>query len=135
MALQTSITAKLVPSIGLVGQTPGFVDFTPAQLASDGYISTLTRQFSTDAKTLLTGITDPTPGKEALLTQIESDVTDYLDTVFTDVAKTYVAKIYLVNVRRVSDPIVGVSVADAKSPYVDRDDIFYVDVRINVSVA
>lgn len=134
MALTTKITAKLFGGIGLVGQSVGFVDFTPTQLASDGFIQTLNKTFEIDAKTLLVGIVSPTLGKEALMTQIEADVVLYLDTVFTDATKTYEGLIYVTNVVRKSDPIVGVSSADSLSVYVDRDDVFYVSVRMNVSV-
>src|SRR5574343_1993309 len=130
----TQITAKLFPQIGLVGQTPGFVDFTPTQLANDGYISTLTRNFTFDANTILAAIVDPTPGKEALMTEIDTEVATYLATVFTDPLYDYTCKIYVTNVRRQSDAISGVAAADSGSPYVEREDIFYVDVRINVFV-
>lgn len=134
MALSSTITAKLNPAIGLVGQSPGFVDFTAIQLASDGYISTLSRAYEVDAKTILVGITDPTPGKEALVTEIKTVTDAYLATIFTDAAKTYEAKIYVLNTSRISDAIGGVAAADAHSAFVDRDDIFNVLVRINVSV-
>ncbi len=134
MALTTSITARLFPQIGLVGQTPGFTDFSAAQLASDGYISTLNRSYDFDAKTELLAIVDPSLGKEAVVDKIETDVALYLATIFTDPLYDYVAKIYVTNVRRVSDAIVGVAAADSSSAYVDRDDIFYCEVRINVSV-
>lgn len=134
MALTTQITARLVPSIGLVGQTSGFVDFTKLQLESNGFISTLTRQFKIDAAATLGSITDPLLGMAALLTQLETDVDAYLQTVFTDSAVTYLAKIYVTNVIRKSDPITGVITKDALSVYVDREDMFYTDVRINVSV-
>jgi len=135
MANTITISAKYFPTIGLIGQSVGFVDFTPAQLASDGYISTLSRSFDFDVKTIMVGITNVTTGKEAVMTQITTDVTAYLDTIFTDVGATYVSKIYVLNVRRLSDAIVGVATDDLSSAYVDRDDIYYADVRINVSVA
>ncbi len=135
MALTSTITAKLYPPIGLVGQSVGFVDFTANQLASDGYISTLTRKYEFEANNILAAIVDPTLGKEAIVGEIQAQVEAYLGTVFTDVASTYVAKIYILNARRVSMPIVGVADADANSPFVERVDTFYVDVRINVSVA
>ena len=135
MALVSSITAKLFPTIGLVGQTPGFVDFSNAQLASDGYVGTMSRQYDIDAKTILVGIVDPTPGKEALITEIQSVVDAYLATIFTDATKTYTAKIYVLNAARQSEAIVGVATVDSNSTFVDRDDIFNVNVRINVSVA
>ena len=135
MALTSTITAKLYPAIGLVGQSVGFVDFTPIELASNGYIATMSRQYDIDAKTILVGITTPTLGKEALMTEIKTVVDAYLATVFTDAAATYVAKIYVLNAPRQSEAIVGVATVDANSTFVDRDDNFNVTVRINVSVA
>ena len=135
MALTTQITAKFFPPIGLIGQTPGFIDFTPTELASDGHIQTISRTFSFDAKTLLSTETNPNTGKEDVVDMTDTDVTAYLNTVFTDAGATYAAKIYILNVRRLSDAIVGVASIDTASPYVDRDDVFYVDVKMNVSVA
>jgi hypothetical protein len=134
MALVATITAKTYGPIGLVGQSPGFVDFTPAELASDGHIQTITRTFSFDSKTELAAITDVATGMIAIVDKTETDVTTYLATVFTDVAKAYDAKIYILNVRRVSDAIAGVASIDTGSPYVERDDFFYIDVKMNVSV-
>jgi hypothetical protein len=134
MALTSTITARLTPSIGLVGQSVGFVDFTPTELASNGYISTLSRTYEIDCKTILAAIVSPTLGKEALMTEISTVVDAYLATVFTDAAVTYAAKIYVLNVTRTSEAIAGVSAADIYSTYVDRDDQFNVSVRINVSV-
>jgi len=134
MALTSTITARLTPSIGLVGQSVGFTDFTPAQLASDGFISTLSRSYEIDCDSILAAVVSPTVGKEALMTEISTVVDAYLATVFTDIAVTYEAKIYVLNVARVSEVIAGVAAADTYSAYVDRDDQFNVNVRINVSV-
>ena len=135
MALTTEITAKLYSPIGLVGQNPlGFTDFTKAELQGNGNIQTIVRTFSFAADPVLNLIINPTLGKNALITQTDLDVTTYLDTVFTDIAKTYLAKIYILSVSRKSNAISGVLPLDINSIYVDRNDVFYVDVRINISV-
>lgn len=135
MALVATITAKLFPTIGAIGESAGFTDFTPAQLASNGHIQTISRSFSLDAKTILVGQTSVTTGKADLMTAIDTAVTLYLATIFTDPAKAYDAKIYVLNVKRISDAIAGVADIDLPSVYVDRDDTFYVDVKMNIGVA
>lgn len=133
MALNTEISAKYFSPISTVGQSSGFQDFTQAELSSDGNIQTITRTFDFDV-TVLSGITNPVLGMEYVVNATEIVVTDYLNTVFTDPSKTYNAKIYILNVKRLSTPISGVSTLNNRSPYVDRFDVFYVDVRINVEV-
>ena len=135
MAISTKITAKHFTQIGLVGQTVGFVDFTQAQIDANGGIQSMSRTFSFTSKSVLTGISNSTLGKEALVTQTQLDVDTYLATVFTDVAKTYDVNIYLINVKRLSTGIVGVSASDTNSVYVERDDIFHSTVRIDVLVS
>ena len=135
MALTTEITGRLYYQIGLVGENPlGFPDFTKAELQGNGNIQTITRTFAIDAKSIMSLITNPTIGKDALVQQTNIEVTAFLDTVFTDPAKTYLAKIYILSVSRKSKAISGVLPLDINSIYVDRDDYFYVDVRMNISV-
>jgi hypothetical protein len=133
MALTTEITAKLYEPIGLIGQNPiGFIDFTKAELQGNGNIQTVNRTFSFPADPVINGITNPTLGKLAIVNQTDVEVTDYLDTIFTDPTKTYLAKTYILCVSRKSKAITGA--LDVNSSYVDRNDYFYVDVRINISV-
>jgi nitrogen regulatory protein PII len=134
MALTSQITARYFTPIGMLGQTSGFIDFTAAELAGNGNIQTITRTFEFEAINL-SGVTNPNVGMELVvdITQILAE--DYLDTVFTDATKTYDAKIYITNVKRLSTPISGVTAFNSRSPYVDRYDNFYVDVRMNISVS
>lgn len=134
MALTSQITARYFTPIAAVGQSSGFLDFTAAELAGNGNIQTITRTFDFDAANL-SGVTNPIVGMEAVvdITQILAE--NYLDTVFTDVSKTYNVKIYITNVKRLSIPISGVTALNSRSPYVDRYDNFYVDVRMNIEVA
>ena len=135
MAILSKITAKNFTQIGLVGQSVGFVDFTKAQIDANGGLQTMSRTFTFTSKGILTGITNSTLGKEALMTQTQLDVDTYLATVFTDVAKTYTINIYLINVKRLSTGIVGVSASDTNSVYVERDDFFHSTVRMDVLVS
>ena len=135
MALTSKITAKNFNQIGLVGQTTGFVDFTKTQIDANGGIQTMARVFKFSTKSVLTGIANPTLGKEALMTQTQTDVDLYLNSVFTDVAKTYDANIYVLNVKRLSESIIGVLPNDTTSVYVERDDFFSITVRIEVLVS
>ena len=141
MALTTQISAYKYAEISTVGQTTGFVAFTPDQIKLDGYIQSLIRQYVVpasilNASTYIAGspkqIVIPNEGMEELLLHVEAEVEDYLKTVFDDVNNDYEAKIMVTNVKRQSDPVAGVAVEDARSKYVDRIDNFYVDVQIQV---
>ena len=135
MALQSKISAKYFNQIGLVGQSTGFIDFTKTQIEDNGGLQTMARVFKYSTKSILTGILNPTIGKEALMSQTQNEVDVYLNSVFTDVSKTYDANIYVLNVKRLSESVANVLATDINSLYVERDDFFTITVRIEILVS
>ena len=116
--LTTQITARNFGAIGQIGQTPGFLDFTNAQIASNGYAHVAQRTTQFNSLTLFAGQLTDTDGKLKLVSEVETAVQLYLDTVFDTVNRVVDAKIFINNIH--FDTEATVPVIDKDSAYVDR---------------
>ena len=135
MPLISQITGRNFNTIGLVGETPTFSDFTPAQIATDGFIQSLVRTTEFDRDTVLGTITTDTDGKVAVVNATKTAVDSYLATVFDTVGSTVSAKIFINNVvfaDKAGNIVIG---GNTNSQYVDRDTIINVSWAAKVQVS
>ncbi len=135
MALTTSITARNFNPIGLVGQTPGFTDFTDADIATNGFVQTVSRAIELDRSTVLTGILTDTDGKVAVVDAIQAAIELYLPTIFDTVGNTVDGRIFITNVLFTDIPVTGVNMNNAPSLYVDRETVIVVSWTVRVQVS
>ena len=129
MSLTTKISAKLFPEIGAIGETSGFVDYTPEQMDSSGYATIGLKNLIIDAG-LISSESTNNGGKSALVSAVHDECPDYLDTVLTDAAFNYEVNIYIVAVSRDYTPSNGTE----NGKYVPKDDNFNVSCRFEVKV-
>lgn len=134
MAFSTQITGRLFPPIGLIGQTVGFQPFTPQEIASDGHIQTIVKTFSFEVLPLISGETNPNQGIVTFFDEIIDKVESYLDTIFTDVSKTYSVLINVLDVKRQPSPISGVRPEHRGSMFVDKRETYITKVNIQIAV-
>ncbi|MAO22070.1 MAG: hypothetical protein CMJ25_15085 [Phycisphaerae bacterium] len=133
MALTSQITARNFAPIGQIGETPGFSDFTPTQIAQNGYAQVVQRKTEFLSDTLFSGIITESTGKVAVVDATKTAVDAYIATVFDIVGSTVDVKIFLNNV--VFSDKADAAVIDTASKYVERDPITTVYWTIKVQIS
>lgn len=117
--LTSQITARNFGPIGQIGETPGFMDFTAAQITQNGFAAVQTRTIEFDSATLFASITTESAGKLEVVNQTKIAVDNYIATVFDTVNSTVDAKIFINNVTFGTKASTGV--IDYLSNYVPRE--------------
>ena len=136
MALVLAISAKEFPEIGTVGETPNFADFTDAEKALAEYAKLGIKEIEVDATAVLAGQVNENDGKTEVLSDVEIQTTTYLNGIFTDSAKTYTAKVYVLATERKCSPPPAISPSNyTTGNYVPQSDIMTVQTRIEVLVS
>ena len=131
--LVSQITGRQFSQIGPLGETPGFADYTPAQIATNGFAHIAQRSTEFLSDTIFAGITTDSVGKIALVDATQLAVDTYVATVFDTVGSTVDVKIFINNV--VFSDKADAAVIDTASKYVERDPIVTVYWTMKVQVS
>lgn len=128
--ISNDISAKFFPEIAGIGESPNFVDFTPEEIASDGFMKVGLKSFEIDAN-IVDGALTNTEGKVDLMAEIHVQATAYIDTLLQGVEFQYVVNVYVLSSIRQTQDIETVT---ETGNYVDKVDVFLVETRIEVRV-